>query len=268
MTAWKLSLGGNELRMKRARSPDHSPRPLRNLGNTCYLNATLQLLRAWTALPAGPWRAEPPALKAAIERHAEQFRGGGQHDAHEFLVACLDHLADAAALPQGLLRSTVQCEVTGETSVVDEPFLVLSVALTHPTLAGCVRGEVQKTERLTGTNVWRSPASQQQQLTPRASTKRIEVARWPAGVVLHLKRFRNDSTKQAQLVQCPFAWENRELAAVVLHHGGGQGGHYTCLVKCGHQWYRCDDARVAPISAAQVAHESMQGYLLLYQLPR
>jgi len=237
------------------------------MGNTCYLNATLQLLRAWRVLPQVPWMNEPATLKMTIARHAAQFRGGGQHDPHEFLAGCLDHPTDTQQFEQGLLRSTVQCEVTGDTSVVDEPFLVLSVALTHPTVAGCVHGEVQKTERLTGSNVWRSPASQKQQVTPRASTKRIEVARWPAGVVLHLKRFRNNNTKQTQLVQCPFVWEKRELQAVVMHHGGCQGGHYTCLVKCEHQWYRCDDARVSPISASQVEQEAMQGYLLLYHLP-
>ena len=241
------------------------PAPLRNMGNTCYLNATLQLLRAWEALPRAPWMKDPAFLKMTVSKHAPQFHGGRQHDAHEFLVACLDLLTEQHKdVEQGLLRSTVRCDSTGESSSVDEPFLVLSVAITHPTLEGCIHGEVKKTECLTGQNVWLSPASQKQQLTPRSSTKRIEVSRWPSGVVVHLKRFRNNNTKHAQLVQCPFTWNQYQLWAVVMHHGVCSGGHYTCFVKMADQWYLCDDARVTPVPDAKVERDVMHGYMLLY----
>ena len=241
------------------------PSPLRNMGNTCYLTATLQLLRVWGALPPVQWTKDPSSLKMTISKHAPQFHGCRQHDAHEFLVACLDVITEKHnELAQGLLRSTVKCDTTGETSSVDEPFLVLSVAITHPTLEGCIHSEVKKTECLTGPNVWLSPESQKQQLTPRSSTKRIEVARWPAGVVIHLKRFRNNNTKHAQLVQCPFTWNQFELRAVVMHHGACSGGHYTCFVKIHEQWHLCDDARVTPVPRAKVERDVMHGYMLLY----
>lgn len=243
-----------------------APTPLRNMGNTCYLNATVQLLRAWDVLPSVPWLRDPAATKIVVSKHASQFNGNQQHDAHEFLVACLDLITEKHKddIEQGLLRSTVQCDTTGESSSVDEPFLVLSVAITHPTLEGCIHAEVQKTESLTGPNVWLSPASKKQQLTPRSSTKRIEVARWPSGVVIHLKRFRNNNTKHAQLVQCPFTWNQLHLRAIVMHHGVCNGGHYTCFIKASQQWYLCDDARVTAVPDAKVQQAVMHGYMLLY----
>lgn len=43
-----------------------------------------------------------------------------------------------------------------------------------------------------------------------------------------------------------------------------QGGHYVAYIKCGLQWYLCDDAVVTAVEAA-VAHHT-QAYLLFYRI--
>ena len=32
-----------------------------------------------------------------------------------------------------------------------------------------------------------------------------------------------------------------KLRSIIIHHGSEGGGHYTCLIKCNHQWYEYDD---------------------------
>mmetsp|Transcript_25982 Transcript_25982/g.31446 ORF Transcript_25982/g.31446 Transcript_25982/m.31446 type:complete len:539 (+) Transcript_25982:263-1879(+) len=110
------------------RSPNENPPAvvlgLRNLGNTCYMNAIVQclihttpfrdevianfsschskssplcrefllLLKTYVSSPVGS-SISPHAFKRAFETVARRFRGYDQHDAHEFTRAILDGLA-------------------------------------------------------------------------------------------------------------------------------------------------------------------------------
>ena len=128
-----------------------APAPLPNLGNTCFLNASLQLLRRWGA----PQAAEPPArLRQSLPR---QWRDGRQHDAHEVLLAFLDQWP-LPNIAEGRLDSVVLCGATQEESRVGEPFRVLSLPLA-PSLAAALHAFTNEKEELQGSNVWRSPAA-------------------------------------------------------------------------------------------------------------
>jgi ubiquitin C-terminal hydrolase len=223
------------------------PSPLPNLGNTCFLNAALQLLRRW-GYPPHPPRQLVGQLGLAR---------GRQHDAHEALLALLEKAPQGEP---GRLLSVVRCGATGETSTVPEPFHVLSLPL-----APTVEAALEREDVLRGTEVWRSPSAVAQRLTPTCSYKRLAVARLPPrGVVLHWKRFDNRGHKRSDDVYVPPQWRGYRLAAAVLHHGrSGQGGHYTALVREGSAWFKCDDAHIAAMGTGLPA-ELRQAYLLLY----
>lgn len=94
-----------------AASGTHSPTPLRNFGNTCYLNATMQCIlhspRLLSELRRVPAASKPLAvtsallkfekpnssdigqllltIKSEVAKHNAEFRDNRQSDAHEFL---------------------------------------------------------------------------------------------------------------------------------------------------------------------------------------
>ncbi len=139
-------------------------RGLRNLGNTCFLNATLQALRSvpgvaqtlgdarWPLADRGadvaaafraalnPRETAPRNLVKRLRRINRGFRLGRQEDAHELLRALLDasssgfaklHREDkrgpVEALFEGQSTSTLTCPECGYASKTTEPFLDLSL---------------------------------------------------------------------------------------------------------------------------------------------
>lgn len=249
------------------------PTPMPNLGNTCYMNASLQLLTLvdWSRSPSPHVHklADVHHVKQAIARHQACFSGTRQHDAHEFIVAFLDMVdPKLQSLHYGTMSSFVKCNSTDEESSVNEPFLVISVPLptqrVHIDLDDCIH-ELQEEEILRGENVWMSPESQKRQLTPISSTKGMRIIRWPKKeVVFHLKRFKNDRTKINQPVSCPLRWNGRRLTAFVIHQGVYGGGHYISVVRQGDQWFVCNDSHISALSEAQVQSMLLQSYILLY----
>lgn len=111
------------------KSPSSLPQPtwkgLRNLGNTCYMNASLQMIYSipkfteelsafkngrrlvngictlWNNLLdcANPKSATARKIKAAVDETTDKFRGYQQRDAHEFLGDLLDQIHEEIENP-------------------------------------------------------------------------------------------------------------------------------------------------------------------------
>lgn len=53
-----------------------------------------------------------------------------------------------------------------------------------------------------------------------------------------------------------------DLFCVICHRGSLAGGHYTAFLRCGPQWFLCDDACLMAVAVADVA--ACQPYMLFY----
>ena len=107
--------------------------------------------------------------------------------------------------------------------------------------------------------------------------KKLQLARWPRTLVLHLKRW-------AVITQWPFVQEKNttpvsfevilpvpgkllpyNLRAVVVHDGQPGAGHYTAFVRSAdHQWYHCND-RLKPRRVATAEVLKAEAYMMFYE---
>mmetsp|Transcript_11464 Transcript_11464/g.22514 ORF Transcript_11464/g.22514 Transcript_11464/m.22514 type:complete len:315 (+) Transcript_11464:434-1378(+) len=264
---------------------------LRNFGNTCFINATLQCLLRAAPLHNFDHRCANVncslcTLKSLASRQCSvqhdqvanlgklcrNFRVGKQEDAHEFLRQFMELLRPKEFLIGvfgGLLWSRVtclNCQITSETS---EEFYDLALDVTAGSLSECLQ-EFCKLENLAD----RYFCTTCEASTP--ATKQYLVRNPPLILTVTLKRFTPRGRKNSQPVTYParlnlarFLLEPRRcmyaLFAVLVHSGYScHSGHYYAFVKADDQWYEANDSVVKPVAVEDVLN-CKDSYLLFYQ---
>jgi ubiquitin carboxyl-terminal hydrolase 8 len=228
----------------------------------------------------------PRDFKEAISRFAPTFSGSQQHDSQEFLAFLMDGLHEdmnrvterryiqnpdyslyedrkAASIAwalhkkrndsiivdlfQGQFRSTLHCLTCRHRSVNFEAFMYLSVPLppgnSPASLKDCIK-LFTKEERVSGTDKWYCSSCKQH----RDASKRIEIWKLPAILLIHLKRFSYDGVwrqKKQNFVDFPFTGldmssvvvgtrdghQEYRLFGVSNHFGTLTGGHCKCAIE-------------------------------------
>uniref|UniRef100_A0A673J4K6 Ubiquitin carboxyl-terminal hydrolase n=1 Tax=Sinocyclocheilus rhinocerous TaxID=307959 RepID=A0A673J4K6_9TELE len=194
---------------------------LRNLGNTCFMNAILQSLSrrcvAWQGVGGPAGGASKPPLH--FDLSGVFCRGYQQQDAHEFLRYLLDHLhremqgsKNGSPSPTlngtstivtsvfgGVLQNEVYCLICGTESRKFDPFLDLSLDIPSQfriktikdqeprptcTLNDCL-WSFTDLEELDETELYMCHKCKKRQ----KSTKKFWIQKLPKVLCLHLKRF-------------------------------------------------------------------------------
>ncbi|KAJ3321527.1 hypothetical protein HDV06_004063 [Boothiomyces sp. JEL0866] len=186
----------------------------------------------------------------------------------------------------GQLESIVTCTSCQTSSTTYDTFWDLSIPVAGDSVTeNCIYSDLQTClqsyfkEELLDAKYKCSKCKSYQQ-----ASKKLSISRYPAVLVLHLKRFKTGnggfeaSRKLSHPIQYPLSMLNLSkyesqvckvdniyynLISVSNHYGNLYGGHYTALTKSrlDDKWYDRNDSQVT----VQNEHDTRSAYILFYE---
>ena len=261
---------------------------IRNLGDTCYLNVSLQIfLACHTTRHYIESATTTMALMAKLFRHISSVPMNsvisphefiysslssvfhpceGQHDVPEFLLYLLNSIVVddyVRSLFQHVLSVTTTCDECRKTSLITTKDFLCAVATTskHATIQ----------DAITSAQLPHTFERMCDSCTGTSSTQRTRIC--PSQVLLvHIKRFAFDSdTRTTSKLYgtirishtLTFADVSYQLRLVVLHVGDVHGGHYICdILDSTGDRISIDDSRTGEIPLARALN--VTPYVLMY----
>jgi len=274
-----------------------------NLGNTCYLNAGLQMLiqnkdlcTVITSLsdkiPVFKKLSEfiikyhdntnepisPSYVKELVSQRNEIFMGFQQQDSSEFIVFFLDFLNNEVnkVIPGKNIidklfeineKTTTKCKVLSclntSESIEKSTILMLNINNDSETLDDCLSYSKQRI-KLEGENKYYCEKCEKK----RVASQRKEVNIWPKNLIVWLRRYEqkgNRLSKHSQEIKIPIVWKNDyKLKGVVFHSGNLHGGHYVYAGCINDKWYLFDDSSVSELSNNALVRIVNTGYIYYY----
>lgn len=274
-----------------------------NLGNTCYLNAGLQMLiqnkdlcTVITSLsnknPVLKKLGEfinkyydntneaisPGYVKELVSERNEIFMGFQQQDSSEFIVFFLDFLNNEVnkIIPGKNIidklfeiheKTTTKCKVlsclTTSDSIEKSTILMLNINSDSETLDDCLKFSKQRI-KLEGDEKYYCEKCEKK----RIASQRKEVNIWPKNLIVWLRRYEqrgNRLSKHSQEIRVPIIWRNDyKLKGVVFHSGNLYGGHYVYAGNVNDKWYLFDDSSISELNNNSLARIVNNGYIYYY----
>ena len=202
----------------------------------------------------------------------QKFSGGGQHDAHEFLMLMMDRLKTLKNRFRGFITTTSTCGSCGYEGKKSEQYYCLSIDIpinqSHVAVPvqDCV---VESFADEVITEDWSCEAGCG--ATNTSGRRELYLSQLPDTLIIQLKRFivtsQGFSKKQTSIDLQEGRLEVRStqyrLVGVVNHVGSLDSGHYTASIKVNNRWKKCNDSRVR--DDCRMEQKSRAAYLLFYE---
>lgn len=257
-----------------------------NIGNTCYMNAGLQMLvqnkdlctlisKYHTNSPIlntinmfiqeyydtnSTNNIIPSSIKELVESKQEIFMGFQQQDSIEFVICLLD-IIDMEIKKENKVSKELEAifgvEINTRTKCKIRDCLNISnikdtnnflLLDMEPTFKSLddIYRNFKSGEMLEDDNMYYCDKCKMK----RNASKRYSVEKWAPSVLIWLKRFKatkNSMMKIGQALDIPLVWRNKQLKGAIIHYGNLNGGHYVYVGKHNDMWYLFDDSRVTEV---------------------
>lgn len=237
-----------------------SPLSPHNLPISDVALALGELTRTYFLEPPGSVLAPSTLMHRVWTQPGSVISGYAQQDAQEFYMALVGSLPSDLRdkVFTGMLSSSLTCTVCGASRV--------SVAPTTDVSLQVMDSLQQSLELFTKPEMVENVSCATCGKVASAN-KEMAFRVCPPCLVVHLKRFRDASTKIDNFVSFPLDrlfinGTEYDCVTVVQHKGSLERGHYTCAVRRGDRWFHIDDDVVEDISADEVSKAT--AYLLVY----
>lgn len=258
-----------------------------NIGNTCYLNAGLQMIiqnkllcniilnysqQSPTLKIIGNFINEyyfstsqfisPIDIKQIVEQKQEIFCGYNQQDSTEFIIYLLDTIDEEIKKiepkSKGIepifgiqLNSRIKCKLKTCLKIYNKQeynnILLLDIDSECKSLDDAYR-LFKSSNKLDTDNKYFCESCNDK----RVASKRSDIKEWPPYLFIWLKRYRQNGTKvmkNSQPINIDIEWRHgNSLQGAVIHSGSLYGGHYIYVGKQDdNKWYLFNDSSVTEI---------------------
>ncbi len=272
-----------------------------NIGNTCYMNAALQMLVQNVDLCNlilsyadksevlnviktfilnyylnDPNAVNPNDIKNLIQNKNPIFNGCDQQDSSEFVIYFLDLIydeinkinKDVESMFMITFNKTIKCKLLKclEISNTKETnnVLLLDLLPEAKTLDDIYR-HYKSSILLSNENMYFCEKCNDK----RIASSKITLDKWPKYLFIWLKRFNQNNnilSKNNAIIEIPLKWRrNYELFGVIIHHGELQGGHYMYISKFNDRWILCNDSNLIELNMEQLNELLKFAYWLYYK---
>jgi len=264
---------------------------LNNIGNTCYLNAGLQLIIHNKDLcnmivtntnnkdlstfikdyhSNNTNSLSPINIKKLIETKNNIFKGFNQQDSSEFIIYFLDLINEELNNNidyEHVIKVSIKCKLKSCLNISSHNeknnIMFLDIKNEYTELNDCYR-DYKARIKLENDNLYYCEKCKEN----RIASKRTEIIYWPKHLIIVLKRFNQTGTKVLKNnneINVPLIWRNYKLKGIVFHSGSLFGGHYVYIGNYNNQWLLFDDNHISQPNNQSFEKFKNYGYIYYFE---